>query len=1056
MKKLIQKLLFCTFLCFCGVITASAQQKKVTGIIKDSVGVPIVNASVRVKGTTNGIATGADGSFSISVNGANSVLVISSVNFKSKEVPVGQDDHLEIVLQADDKIEQGVIVTALGIKRQKKSLGYAVQEVKGETLSDIKDPNLTNELTGQIAGVQIVRSGNGPAGSSQIRLRGNNSLTDISQPLIVVDGVPVSNNTGRVGVKATNDFYNPSLDNGNGLSDINPDDIATLTVLKGPAGAALYGSLGGNGVILITTKSGQKQPGAGISISSSVGFESIFTRPKMQNAFGQGSDGKYDAAASSLSWGPAMTGQTVTDWQGNSVPLEAHDNTGNYLKNGVISTQNISFQQQFNATSVYASYSRMDDKSIIPGATLARNNITARAVTKLGQNQRWTIDTKVQFINATAKNRPSAGVNTSNIFATLNTLPRSIDITTFRHSVDSTGNMTWYSAQDKTTNPYWASKYQLNQDTRNRFILYGSLKYQFTSWLDAQLTGSADMYTTSSNAKTYAGNFSNPPGSYSISNDNYYQTNYSTLITAKKDNLFGKLGGSLTVGGNLQSYRDDQFSAGAGTLRVPNLFTVNNAQGNPTFKQLFASKAINSVYASLEANYDGYLFLNATWRNDWSSALSKANRSFSYPSVNLSYVFTDMIQSKGGNLPSWFSYGKLRAGYATAGSDLDPYKLNNTYFIGLDPNNNTTAYSGTTLFNPNIKSQLIKSSELGAEMRFLKNVLGFDFTWYKSNATNQLITLPMDPLSGYTGAIVNSGNIQNTGVEISADARILPGQNPNTLGWTMSVNYAHNNNTVKSIYPGIEKYQLGGFDQISVLAVAGQRYGQIYGTKLLRVTDPKDANYGKMIVSGAGLPQATPGDTLLGNQQAKHIIGLTNKFSYKHFTLSVLLDASLGGKMFSLTLSSMESAGTAAATVVNGKRDSMVVAGVVSTGANQYAPNTTRISPQQYWTALGAGNTGITEPNLYDASNIRVRNIQLSYSLPKNVIKQTPIQRASLTVSCNNVWMISSHMHGLDPESSYATGGMPTSGGTTGTAIGFENGSAPTTRTYYVTLSLGF
>lgn len=1046
MKMLLRKSLLFLVVSM-GFFCASAQEAKktITGTITDSAGSPIVSATIHEKGKQNFTTSDATGHFTISVLSA-AVLQISYAGFETVEITADNSAPV-ITMRTKSNQMEGVIVTALGIKRQKKSLGYAVQEVKGETLNDIKDPNLTNDLSGQVAGLQVVRSGNGPAGSSQIRLRGNNSLSGISQPLIVVDGMPISNTTGRTNaVGGTDDFYNPSLDMGNGLSDINPDDIATLTVLKGPAGAALYGSLGGNGVILVTTKSGSKQPGAGISVTSSVGFQSIFTSPKQQNVFGQGSDGSY-SATDATSWGPQMTGQTVTDWAGKSVPYQPYDNTHNYLNNGVISTQNISFQQQINATSIYASYSRLDNKSIIPGAKLARNNITARAVTKLGQNQRWTLDTKIQFINANAYNRPIEGSNTSNIFLTLNTFPRSLDIRQFKNSVDSLGNMIWYRGGN-TTNPYWASKNQLNQDTRNRYILYGSLKYQFTSWLDAQVIGSTDMYTTSSNSKTYAGSPATPPGSYSQGNENYYQTNYSTLISAKKDNLFGKFGGSISLGGNMQAYRDDQFSAGAGKLRVPNLFTVNNAQGNPVFQQQFAEKRINSVYSTVELNYDGYLFLNGTWRNDWSSALTKANRSFSYPSVNLSYVFSDMIQNHGGTLPSWFSFGKLRAGYATAGSDLDPHQLYNTYHIGLDPNNNTTAYSNTTLYNPDIKSQLIKSTEIGAELRFFRSLVGLDFTWYKSNATNQIIYLPMDPLSGYINRIVNAGNVQNAGIEISADARILTAQSSNSLNWTMSVNYAHNNNTVKSIYPGVTKYQLpgGGFDQISVVAIAGQQYGQIYGSKLARVTDPKDANYGKMILSGAGLPQGT-GDTLLGNQQARHIIGLTNKFSYKHFSLSVLLDASLGGKMYSFTLSSMESAGTAAATVVNGKRDSMVVAGVVATGANTYAPNTTRISPQQYWAALGTGNTGITESNLYSASNIRVRNVQLSYSLPKSVINGTPLQKASLAFSCNNVWLISSHMHGVDPESSYATGSP---------AIGFESGSVPSTRTYYVTLSLGF
>lgn len=1033
-------LLVMTMLVFC----AKAQERKtIAGTITDSSGAPIASATIQEKGKKNFTTSDATGHFKIAVL-PGAMLEISYTGFQTVDVP---SDNLTpaITLYAKQGGLEGVVVTALGIKRQRKSLGYAVQEVKGETLQEIKDPNLTNDLTGQVAGLQIIRGGTGPTGSSQIRLRGNNSLTSISQPLIVIDGMPISNVTGRQGVGSTNDFYNPSLDMGNSLSDINPDDIATITVLKGPAGAALYGSLGGNGVIMITTKSGQKQPGAGIALSSSVGFESIFTAPKQQNSFGQGSNGVYDKT-SNLSWGPAMTGQTVQDFQGNSVAYKPYDNVHNYLKNGIISTQDVSFSQQFKNTSVYTSYSRLDDKSIIPGSKLARNNITTRAVTKFGANERWTLDAKVQFINATAFNRPLVGSNTNDIFLTLNTFPRSFDFRRLSHDVDSAGKMIWYQ-KGNTMNPYWQQKYDLNQDTRNRYILYGSLKYQFNDWLDATVIGSSDMYTDAGNSKLYAGSPSNLPGSYGISNDNYYQTNYSALVTAKKDNVFGKLGGSVMVGGNLQSWQDNQFTAGAGTLRVPNLFSVTNAQGNPTFSQLFTSKAINSLYGSVELNYDNYLFLNGTVRNDWSSALSKQNRSYFYPSVNLSYVFSDMLEHNGNTLPSWFNYGKLRAGYATAGSDLDPQQLYNTYQIGLDPNNNTTASPGTTLYNPGIKSQLIKSLELGAEMRFFHNILGIDFTWYKSNATNQIITLPMDPLSGYNGEIINAGNIQNEGIEIAADARIL--SKPGGFNWSTNVNFSMNNNTVKSLYPGVEKYPLGGFDQIAVNAVVGQRYGQIYGSRIDRVTDTKDPNYGKMILTAQGLPQADPaGDTLLGNQQSRAIIGWTNRFAYKHFTLSVLLDAALGGKEFSFTLSSMETAGTAAATVVNGKRDSMVVAGVqLASGGSGYVNNTTKVSPQQYWAALGVGNTGITEANLFDASNIRVRNVQLAYLLPKSFIQGSPIQRASLAFSCNNVWMISSHMHGVDPESSFATGSL---------ATGFESGSAPTTRTYTITLNLGF
>ena len=1036
MNKFTKKLLLFSFFCCCAMMSF-AQQKTITGTIKDNNGVPVANASVIVKGTNNGTASDANGNFSIEANGSNPVLEISSVNFKTQEVSVGKQNHIEISLEKGSAALQEVVVTALGIERSKKSLGYSVQQVSGQTLTEAREPNLVNDLTGKVSGLQVVRSGNGPGGSSQILLRGNNSLSGSSQPLIVVDGVPMDNSTGRVGIGATNDFWNPSLDMGNGLSDINADDIASISVLKGPAAAALYGSLGGNGVILITTKTGRKQPGLGVTVSSSVGFESIFTNPEMQNSYAQGSNGLYDSTSTS-SWGPKINGQQVTDWSGKSVALHSYDNVANYFKNGVVSNQNVSFQQQFNSTSIYASYNRFDDKSIIPGAKLSRNNLTARAVTKFGNNEHWTLDTKIQYIEATANNRSLEGQNGS-IFATIYNQPRTLNIQNFENPLDSNKNMFWWQ-KGSGMNPYWASKYNLNSDTRNRYLLYATLRHQFTSWLTAEATAGADMYNTNTEGKTYAGSPSN--NSYSIGKQNYQQTNYSGMITAKKDNLFGKLGGSVMVGGNMMAWQNSAISISANPLRVPDLFSVNNSVGQPGVSQIYGQKKINSVYGSVGVNYDSYLFLDATWRNDWTSTLAPNHNSYFYPSVSLSYVFSEMMK----NLPSWFSYGKLRATYAEAGSDMDPYQIYNTYSIGTDPNGNTTASRNGTLYNDSVKNQLMRSYEAGLELHFFQDRLGLDVSVYKQNSFNQLIGLPMDPLSGYGSFIINAGNVQNTGVEVTANARILT--NPKGFNWNMILNYAHNKNTVPDIYPGISKYQLGGFDVIQVLAVAGQPYGEIYGTKILRVTDQKDPNYGQQILTANGLPQATTDISRLGNQQADALIGWTNAFSYKNFGLSVQVDARIGGKMFSQTLDNMERNGTAAITAAGG-RDSMLVKGVVmDPNTNQYVPNTTMISTQQYWGATaGRGNTGITETNLYDATNVRIRNVQLSYTFPKQMLQKSFIQKAIVSVSCNNVWLITSHMHGLDPESSYATGTN---------AYGFENGSAPTTRTFYINLSLGF
>ena len=1036
MKKLTQKLLLCTLLCFC-VAIASAQQKSITGTVRDNNGTPVENASVLVKGTKNGVATNATGNFSIMVNGPSAVLEITSVNFKSKEVTVGKSSTVNVVLEGGAGTMQEVVVTALGIKKAKKSIGFAVQEVKGSTLVESREANLVNDLSGKVAGLQVTRSGNGPGGSSKITLRGNNSLTGDNQPLIVVDGIPMENATGRVGIGGTNDFWNPSLDMGNGLSDINADDIASLTVLKGPAAAALYGSRAGNGVILITTKTGRKEPGLGITVSSSIGFESIFTNPEMQNSFGQGSNGTY-SPTSGQSWGPKMgTG---------NVPLSPYNNVKNFYNGGITSNQNVSFQQQYKSTSIYTSYNRLDDKSMIPGQKLTRNNLLARAITKFGNDDRWTIDTKVQYTNSIANNRSLGGQN-GNTFATLYDFPRSIDITQFKNSLDSAGNMRWY-APKSGTNPYWSSKYNLNQDNRDRFLMYAALKYQFTDWLTGEINGGSDMYTTNTESKLYAGSPAGITGSYGIGKQTFQETNYSTMFTAKKDNLFGKLGGSIMVGGNLMSTHNSAISGSTGALTVPNLFTLENSAGKPSISQAFSQKRINSAYGSLELNYDDYLFVTGTFRNDWSSALSPANRSYSYPSVSASYVFTDMISKNGGHLPSWISYGKLRASYASVGNDLGPYQLYNTYYIGNDPNGNTTAGRNGTLYDPNVKSELIKSSEIGADMRFLDSRFGFDIALYKSNATRQLINLPMDPLSGYNSKKINTGDIENKGIELTVDARILT--NPSSLNWNISANYSTNDNIVNSLYPGVTQYQLGGYDHIQVLAVAGQKYGEIFGTQIRRVTDNKDPDFGKWLLDNNGLPKKADGANVdLGNQQAKALLGLTNSFSYKGFGLSILLDGRFGGKMFSGTLDNMQQNGTAAITVTNGNRDSMMVKGVVlDPTTNKYVQNTNKVSAQQYWAAIASiDNEGITEANLYDASNIRIRNIQLSYNLPHKFLAKSFIQRAGISVTCNNVWLISSHMHGLDPDSVYATGTN---------ATGFENGSAPTARTFFVNLTLGF
>lgn len=1012
-------------LTMCLALTVSAlAQVTVTGRVTGEDGIGIPGASVLEKGTTNGTVTKLDGEYSLRV-ADNATLVFSFMGYTSQEVSVQGRTSINVTLRVSMLAVDEVVVTALGISRERKSLGFAMQEIKGDVLLEARESNLANALTGKVSGLQVVRSSSGPAGSSKIVLRGYSSLTGDNQPLIVVDGIPIDNFTGA----SNNDYWNPSTDMGNGLGDINPEDIESMSVLKGASAAALYGSRAGNGVILITTKSGRKRDGLGITVSSSVGVESIFTNPNMQNLFGQGSNGVFDDRSNS-SWGPER---------------ETFDNVGNYFGRGRNLNNNISFQQQFDNTSVYTSFTRMNDESIIPGAKLDRTNLLARAVSNFGENKKWTVDTKIQYINSNATNRPLLGVNYSNTFYTMYLLPRSMDIRNYKSAVNDLGQMVWYGGSNQI-NPYWMSEYNLNQDSRDRFILHGSVKYKFNSWLNAEVRAGSDMYTTNTESKLYAGSPLSASGRYSMGKQTHFETNYSTLITASKDNLFGKVGGALTVGGNLMEQQSSGISGSAGELEVPNLFALNNGKSNPSVGESFVNKKINSVYGTMQVNYDGYLFLDGTFRNDWSSTLHSSNRSYFYPSVNLAWVVSDMI-SKTSDLPSWFSFGKARASYAQVGNDLSPYQLYNTFWIGKDPLGNTTAGLGNTLFDSSVRSELIKSIEAGLEARFFNNRLGFDFAWYKSNATRQLINLPMDPMSGYSSKKINAGDIQNTGIELEVNGVVLPGLN-NGLRWDVQFNYSFNRNTIEALADNVEQYQIGGFDDLRILAEVGGNYGEIYGTSFRRVIDEASPYFGQLLLDANGLPQWNTERVKLGNQQPTALMGITNTISYKGLSLSFLIDGRFGGEIFSGTNRAMQFAGTSNVTVVDGKRENMVVPGVITEGSNLVVNNKT-VTPQQYWerVSAGSGNMGIVEANIYDATNIRLRTIQLSYDLPKKLLNNMPLTRAKVGVSANNVWLITSHLNGVDPESVFATGTN---------AVGFENAAPPTSRTFLFNVTLGF
>jgi TonB-linked SusC/RagA family outer membrane protein len=1022
-------------------IDISQQDTKITGTVEDEFG-PVAGASVVIKGTTNGTMTDMDGHFTLEGVKKGDIIQISFIGFATQDIPYTGQTALNVKLEEDAQKLDEVVVTALGMKRDKKALGYAMQELKGDELLSSREPNLANSLSGKVSGLQIVRSSNGVGGSSKIVLRGNNSLTGSNQPLIVVDGTPMDNFTGGV-----DDVWgNSGADMGNGLSDINPEDIESMTVLKGASAAALYGSRAGNGVILITTKSGKKNEGLGITVNAGITTESIFLKPDMQNSFGQGSVGAYDNQ-SRLSWGPKAEGQTVTDWMGRQVPLRTYDNIDAFFNTGTSFNEGISFQQNIKGTSVFSSINRSDDAGITPESKLNKTNITLRATTFLDEAEKWKVDAKVNYINLNAHNRPIQGVNPSNAFNTIYNLPRSLNVADFKNSVDEDGNMIWWDAsKNPQENPYWVTKYRQNNDTRNRLLGNIALKYAPTNWFNVELRGGTDYYTTTKNEKVYAGGNTTPSGLYSEGSETFYENNYSFLATANKDNLIDRLGGFVTFGGNLMIQRRTKMNASAGELLVPNLFSLNNGINKPTVTSELIRRKMNSLYGSLQLNWDGYLFLDITARNDWSSTMSKANRSYFYPSVSLSGVISDMVPKLGGQMPEWFTFAKVRASYAEVGNDLDPYQLYNNFTVGKDENGNTTAAPGNVLYDSNVRSELIKSWEAGFDIRFFNNRLGLDAAWYKTNATRQLLNLPMDPFSGYSSRKVNAGNIQNEGVEISLNGLIL--DNPKGLSWNSTAQFSLNRNKIIDLYPGVTLYDIKTLDAIQIVAVQGSYYGDIYGQTFQRVEDKNDPNYGKIIVGEDGLPLITTGKSKVGNQSPDWMLGWTNSFSYKGFNLSFLVDFRIGGDLYSATASNLYTRGNAAGTVVNGERQDFIVPNSVVQTPNGYTENKVPVTHQNYWERIGStGNYGLPEMYTYDATNIRLRNITLGYDFNKAMLKNTPFQRLRLSATCNNVWMIHYNLPGIDPESVSATNTN---------ATGFENGAAPTSRSFTFNVTVGF
>lgn len=1016
--------------------TIQQQGKTITGTIVDAQGEAIIGANILEKGTRNGTVTDFDGKFTLQVSDG-AVLRISYIGYLEQEVAVESRNTLNILLSEDMTALDEVVVTALGIKRSTKALGYSVQELKGESLTEARESNVINSLSGKFAGVQVSQSGNGGMGSSRIIIRGNNSLGSNNEPLVVVDGVPINNFNGG---QTSGGEWGLS-DSGNGLADINPDDIESISVLKGAAAAALYGTRAGNGVLMITTKKGEiGAKGLGISFNSNVMMERPLIKPKMQNEYGQGTNGKYDSDGN-YSWGPRMDGGSLTDWTNQLRPYTPYDNDiMDFLRTGISTTNTIEAASATEKSSFRGSvsYQRMDGS--VPSNNQDKYIINLRNTTNL--SKKLSLDTKVNYVKQEILNTPAVSGDPTSVMSNYLMMPRNIHYSDLKDPLNPDGSVKQWTSKEVNylLNPYFTPNNE-SLSKRDRFIGFFALQYVPTDWLTIKVRHGEDMFWAASKNKImaatpYSRDYKNY-GNYNVNTSSFRERNTDGLITAAKDNWWGSnFSGSLSIGGNMMYTQSEYFSENSGPLAIPDFFAISNGE-NQTMSHSISEKAVNSAYGFAQLNYGNWIFMDITGRNDWSSTLPRENRSFFYPSIGLGWVVSDMLSSHNINLPKWLSLAKLRGSYAEVGNDTDPYRLATTYSIFNVTSDIKGSQVNQTIPLSTLKPETIKSTEVGLDIRLFNNRLGVDFTWYKKDASNQILSLPISSTTGKRERLINAGSIENKGVEF-----VLRGTPIRTsdFEWNILVNYSKNTNKIKELHPELSTYELGSTSFVKIIAKEGASYGDIVGYRYKR------DEQGRKIKDSEGLPLLDSNmdfENPIGNYLPRWTGSMNNMFLYKNISFSFMLDLRVGGDIYMNSLSRGSLYGTTEMSLEGREGWYAGTGGYFPDGVmenGQIDPKA--VNPQEYWAR--ASRSG--EEFLYSGTNLRLREMTFGYVFSKKVLAKTPFTNLKLSLVGRNLLLLKNNIPGYDPESSYSTGN----------ASGIEYASFPSMRSLGFNLNVSF
>ncbi len=1023
MKKFFYSLRFVFLLFLCSQL-AWAQQT-IKGKITSETKEPLPGVSVVVKGTTTGASSDANGNYTIQTADGNATLVFSFIGYTTEEVAVGGRTTIDIEMVPDITSLSEVVVTALGISKDRKQLGYSVTEVKGSDFTQAREVNLGNALSGKIAGVNATSTATGPGGSSRVIIRGNGSLNGATQPLYVINGVPIDNtNSGSAGEWG-------GFDRGDGLSSINPDDIESISVLKGGTAAALYGSRAANGVIVITTKSGKGQKGIGVELNSTYTLEKPLTYTDWQYEYGSGTRGnkpttQQEAIAAGLSsWGTKLDGSSVIQFDGVSRPYSAQkNNVKNFYDNGGTFTNTVAVSGGNEGANFRFSASNLDAKNMVPNSSIDRKTFNLSTNATLAK--KIVFSGMLQYNIESAKNRTFLSDSPKNPNYSTQLLATNVDVRSLNPGYDERGYEVLFNSNVYATNPYFAINKVQNSDSRNRLLGQFSLRYNITDFLYIRGRLGTDYSSTKATDIEPTGLAYRTVGAMSITQGRIYENNAELLVGFNKQ--FDKFSVDAILGGNQMRRVDESMRGGGNTFNVPFNYFLDNLVNRDNTGISYSKVGINSLFGSADFGYNNYLFLNATARQDWFSTLSPQNNSLFYPSVGASFVFSEAF-----SVPTWLSYGKVRGSWAQVGGGYpSAYALNLTYSQpGVHLGQSLMNIGTNTIPNPNLKPYTSTTSEIGLELKTLNNRLGLDLALYNRITTNDQVQASTSSASGYRNVLINVGEVRNKGIEVLLTG--TPVKSESGFIWDVSYNFAYNKNTIVKISDQVNTLYLGQARTQNAYVYNDQ--GQPFG--IIKGYAEKRDEQGRIVYNSAtGLPLQSD-LMILGKGVPPLTMGITNSFSYKNFTLSFLVDGKFGGQMYSASNAYATLMGLQKMTL-EGRETGVTVSGVDQNG-NEF---TKTVDAQTYYQGLFS----ISEKFVYDADFIKLRQFTLGYSLPKSLLAKTPFQSASLSLVGRNLLLLYSKVPNVDPESSYNSGA----------AQGLEMFGVPPARSFGLNLMLKF